>query len=163
MPARRSGSRPRISSCSGPPLPTLGADEQLALRHRLTPAEASGAIDDARRVVSAADGDVFVMSIGSLTCVLVRSSDGSGGTACASKDAVVDPARPPIVVDRLRGGRSRVTMLAADAIDRLIVEYGDGERRSAVVRNSIATMVVAGPPRLLSWDGPQGGSVRATG
>lgn len=138
--------------------PRVTDDQQVAkLKLRLGPLESAAPnVEQIRQVSSDKTGDVFLMSTDEKLCVLVRSSDGSGGSGCSPK--AVDPARPPIMTDVVGGGRSRVTLLAPDGVTQMTVTT-DGKSTSVPVVNSVATAVVSGDPTSIAWNGPAPGSV----
>lgn len=137
--------------------PSVAASRMAHLLRRLPPGLADVQATKSLALDRGARADV--VSVDSSACIVVTSADGSGGTGCTPKDVVVDPSKPPIVIDQLSNDQYRVTILAGPGITTLTVTQADGTQSEANVVNNVASTVVSGAPTKVSWDGPGGGSI----
>lgn len=139
--------------------PSVPASRLAEIIGHLPPGTTASDIQASKAVPLGNGAEAAVISAGLSVCVVVTSTDGSGGTSCAPKEQVIDPSRPPILVDHLPKDQFRVTILAAPGINTLTVALADGSTTKTKVVNNIASTIVTSEPPQVSWDGPGAGAV----
>ena len=139
--------------------PSVPADRIADLVRRLPSGTTLDKIQATKSVPLGAGAGADVVSTDTAACIAVTSADGSGGSGCTTKEAVVDPSKPPILIDHLPKDQFRVTILAGPGITTLSVTQADGTTTETKVVDNVASTVVDTQPTKVSWDGPGAGSV----